>query len=117
MLSADLRRRVARAATRLARESNSWERSLAKRLRRIVDAGNVNHDAEARIQALLRQSDIGHVQAHIKFIEWTLAGWSASTEPWAKKIARDLQRRLPTFHAYERLLTELLAIAADDSHE
>ncbi|HEY2850682.1 MAG TPA: hypothetical protein VGI97_12445 [Gemmatimonadaceae bacterium] len=107
---------MARAATRLARESNSWERSLAKRLRRIADA-NVNHDAEGRIQKLLHQSDIVHVQAHIKFIEWTLAGWSTSTEPWAKKIARDLRRRLPTFRAYERMLVELLAVGADNGRE
>jgi hypothetical protein len=108
---------MTRAATRLARESNSWERSLAKRLRRIVDAGNNNHDAEARIQTLLRQSDIAHVQAQLKYIEWTLAGWSTSPDAWAKQIARDLRRRLPTFRTYERMLAELLALGADASHE
>jgi hypothetical protein len=58
-----------------------------------------------------------HVQAHIKYIEWTLDGWSTSPEAWAKQIARDLRRRLPTFRAYERMLAELLELGADASGE
>jgi hypothetical protein len=109
MLRADLRRRVTHAADFLVTQSAEWERSLSKRLRRILDAPN--GDAEAQIQRLLRQSDIVHVRAHIKYIEWTLAAWSDSKESWGKQIASRTRRRLPTFRACERMLVDLIELA------